>query len=326
MLASWARVARRHASVPGHSCAARRHRRRGATWAFPWRDQKRPQSLIPADRVNLATIFEASSWHRWGNARPDCSLPRCGVADLRPVGLEELPLPWTCPTIRSPERYWHARAHHDPGVVWPRNLVFELFPTASRTPAAVADRCRHERRALPASGNLGEALRAPGASGNWQVLAGGTDLYARAPRAPIEGPFPRHHADRGVEGHPDDGSGMAHRRCTTWRAAGHATAAGVRGPEGRGEIGGGDQNAGTVAKPVQCVPRGWRAALPRAGGEVELVSARGAACLPLADFVLGSRRRRAGGRRIASRLLLVKPGPDECAQCVSQTGPSALPR
>ena len=53
------------------------------------------------------------------------------------LGLEELPLPIELPAYPITQ-YWHARYHNDPGLVWLRRLVFELFSTGSEAPAWVA--------------------------------------------------------------------------------------------------------------------------------------------------------------------------------------------
>lgn len=59
-----------------------------------------------------------------------------GAAALIP-GLEELALPIELPAYPI-TRYWHARYHNNPGLVWPGRLVFELFSTGSEAPAWVA--------------------------------------------------------------------------------------------------------------------------------------------------------------------------------------------
>ncbi|HEY4372564.1 MAG TPA: LysR family transcriptional regulator [Burkholderiales bacterium] len=45
------------------------------------------------------------------------------------LGLEELPLPLELPAYPITQ-YWHARYHNDPGTVWMRRLVYELYSQA----------------------------------------------------------------------------------------------------------------------------------------------------------------------------------------------------
>jgi hypothetical protein len=49
------------------------------------------------------------------------------------MDLEELPLPIELPAYPITQ-YWHARYHNDPGTVWMRRLVYELYAQGGEAP------------------------------------------------------------------------------------------------------------------------------------------------------------------------------------------------
>jgi len=133
------------------------------------------------------------------------------------------------------------------------------------------------------------------ASGSWAVLAGGTDLYPAHVGRAVAAPLLDITAIAGLRGIRRDDGGWAIGATTTWtdvvRADLPPLFAALKAAAR--EVGGVQiQNTGTVAGNVcnaspaaDGVP-----ALLALGAEVELQSAAGSRRLPLADFVLGSRR------------------------------------
>jgi CO/xanthine dehydrogenase FAD-binding subunit len=133
------------------------------------------------------------------------------------------------------------------------------------------------------------------AAGDWALLAGGTDLYPAHVGRPIARPVLDLSRVEGLRGIRRTGSGWTIGATTTWTDVLRADVpplfdalkAAAR------EVGGMQiQNAGTVAGNVcNASPAAdGMPALLALDAEVELLSAAGSRRLPLAQFVLGSRR------------------------------------
>ena len=89
--------------------------------------EKRLTAMIPHDHVaaTVSSFLVAPLVARGTDLL--LTVPRRVAAIYAPfLGLEEMPLPLELPDYPITQ-YWHARFHHDPGIVWLRNLVFELF-------------------------------------------------------------------------------------------------------------------------------------------------------------------------------------------------------
>ena len=102
--------------------------------------EKQLAALIPHDHIvaTVSSFLVAPLVARGTDLL--LTVPR-RVADIYAplLGLEEMPLPLELPDYPITQ-YWHARFHHDPGVVWLRNLVFELFTDGGVRDAIATDR------------------------------------------------------------------------------------------------------------------------------------------------------------------------------------------
>lgn len=109
--------------------------------------EKRLIAMIPHDHIvaTVASFLVAPLVVRGTDLL--LTVPRRVAGIYAPLlGLEEMPLPLELPDYPITQ-YWHARFHHDPGIVWLRNLVFELFSDCdSREPAAQAPMARVAQR------------------------------------------------------------------------------------------------------------------------------------------------------------------------------------
>jgi DNA-binding transcriptional LysR family regulator len=98
--------------------------------------EKQLAALIPHDHIvaTVSSFLVAPLVARGTDLL--LTVPR-RVADIYAplLGLEEMPLPLELPDYPITQ-YWHTRFHHDPGVVWLRNLVFELFTDGGARDAA----------------------------------------------------------------------------------------------------------------------------------------------------------------------------------------------
>jgi DNA-binding transcriptional LysR family regulator len=108
--------------------------------------EKRLAAMIPPDHVvaTVSSFLVAPLVARGTDLL--LTVPRRVAAIYAPLlGLEEMPLPLELPDYPITQ-YWHARFHHDPGIVWLRNLVFELFTDRDQRDATIGDDLRLGQR------------------------------------------------------------------------------------------------------------------------------------------------------------------------------------
>lgn len=143
LLASGARGLARGALTLEEFCAARHVLvTTGNSGHFHSEIEKRLRALIPHDHI----VASVSSFLVAPLVARDSDLlvivpRRVAAIYAQLLGLEELPLPLELPDYPITQ-YWHTRYHNDPGVVWLRQLVFELFSSGGEVQAALAEDAR----------------------------------------------------------------------------------------------------------------------------------------------------------------------------------------